>query len=137
MDDGGTVSLIVWKRSAPKVGDDLRSSALEAIYYALLLITVYISGRFEQRWGTAALLAGALTATMIALQWMGVPTEGRILAALLLTLFLCWRFASLSLRGSDGQPDIRRHDDHQPAGHPRARNRSEHRSGTLTSSAIR
>ena len=38
-------------------GDDLRSSALEAIYYALLLITVYISGRFEQRWGTAALLA--------------------------------------------------------------------------------
>ena len=29
---------------------------------------------------------------MIALQWMGVPTEGRILAALLLTLFLCWRF---------------------------------------------
>ena len=34
---------------------------------------------------------------MIALQWMGVPTEGRILAALLLTLFLCWRFR-LSLR---------------------------------------
>ena len=53
---------------------------------------MYISGRFEQRWGTAALLAGALTATMIALQWMGVPTEGRILAALLMTLFLCWRF---------------------------------------------
>ena len=92
VDDGGTVSLDRLETVGPKVGDDLRSSALEAIYYALLLITVYISGRFEQRWGTAALLAGALTATMIALQWMGVPTEGRILAALLLTLFLCWRF---------------------------------------------
>ena len=92
VDDGGAVSLDRLETVGPKVGDDLRSSALEAIYYALLLITVYISGRFEQRWGTAALLAGALTATMIALQWMGVPTEGRILAALLLTLFLCWRF---------------------------------------------
>ena len=92
VDHGGTVSLDRLETVGPKVGNALRSSALEAIYYALLLITVYISGRFEQRWGTAALLAGALTGTMLALQWAGVPTEGRILAALLLTLFLCWRF---------------------------------------------
>ena len=91
-DNGGTVTLDRLETVGPKVGDDLRNSALEAIYYALLLITVYISGRFEQRWGTAALIAGALTATMLALQWAGVPTEGRILAALLLTMFLCWRF---------------------------------------------
>ena len=92
IDNGGTVSLDRLETVGPKVGDDLRSSALEAIYYALLLITVYISGRFEQRWGTAALLAGALTATMLGLQWAGMPIEGRILAALLLTLLLCWRF---------------------------------------------
>ncbi len=90
--DGGAVTLDRLETVGPKVGDDLRNSALEAIYYALLLITVYISGRFEQRWGTAALIAGSLTAAMLALQWAGVPTEGRILAALILTMFLCWRF---------------------------------------------
>ena len=92
VDNGGAATLDRLETVGPKVGDDLRSSALEAIYYALLLITVYISGRFEQRWGTAALLAAALTGTMLTLQWAGVPTEGRILAALGLTLFLCWRF---------------------------------------------
>ena len=89
---GNPASIQRLEMVGPKVGADLRNAALEAMYFAILLITVYISGRFEQRWGTAALLAGALTATMIALQWMGVPTEGRILAALLMTLFLCWRF---------------------------------------------
>lgn len=90
--NGGSATLDRLETVGPKVGNDLRSSALEAIYYALLLITVYISGRFEQRWGTAALLAGALTAAMLGLQWAGVPTEWRILAALGLTLFLCWKF---------------------------------------------
>ena len=85
----------------PKVGEQLRTSALEAIYYALLLITVYISGRFEYRWGTAAFLAGALFATMAGLHWLGVPLIWRIAAALLLTLGLCWRlrlaFASAAM----------------------------------------
>lgn len=87
--DGQTVSLDRLEMVGPKAGDELRASALEAIYYALLLITVYISGRFEHRWGMAALLAGSLTSAMAALQWAGVPVEWRIAAALALALFLC------------------------------------------------
>ena len=34
----------------PKVGADLRSKALEAMFYAVLLIAIYISGQFEKRW---------------------------------------------------------------------------------------
>lgn len=34
----------------PKVGADLTNKALSALYYSILLIAVYISGRFEQRW---------------------------------------------------------------------------------------
>lgn len=90
--DGGTVTLERLETVGPKVGNDLRNSALEAIYYALLLITVYISGRFEQRWGTAALIAASLVAAMAGLQWAGVSTEWRIAAAILLTLCLCWKF---------------------------------------------
>ena len=44
----------------PKVGADLRTKALEAMFYATLLIAVYISGRFEQRWLAAALMSGGL-----------------------------------------------------------------------------
>ena len=42
----------------PKVGDDLTNKALAALYYAVLLIAVYISGRFEQRW-----MAGIISPT--------------------------------------------------------------------------
>lgn len=90
--DAGSIVLDRLESVGPKVGDNLRSSALEAIYYALLLITVYISGRFEQQWGTALLIAGALTGGMVGLQAIGITIEWRILAALLLTLVLCWRF---------------------------------------------
>ena len=75
----------------PKAGSDLRTSALEAIYYAMLLITVYISGRFEQRWGVAALLAASLSGAMLFLQWAGVPVEWRLVASLGVALTLCWR----------------------------------------------
>ena len=98
---GQTVTLQRLEMVGPKVGEQLRASALEAIYYALLLITVYISGRFEQRWGTAALLAGALFVTMTGLHWLGVPLEWRIAAVLALTLWLCRRlrlaFASAAM----------------------------------------
>lgn len=36
-----------------KVSADIRDNALEGLYYALLLIAIYISGRFEDRWGTS------------------------------------------------------------------------------------
>lgn len=90
--DGGKVIFDRLESVGPKVGDKLKSSAIEAIYYALLLITVYISGRFEHQWGKAMLIAGALTGAMVGLQAIGIPIEWRIWAALLLTLTLCWRF---------------------------------------------
>ena len=34
----------------PKVGKDLRQKALFAIFYAILFIAIYISGRFELKW---------------------------------------------------------------------------------------
>ncbi|MBW2622080.1 MAG: protein translocase subunit SecF, partial [Deltaproteobacteria bacterium] len=48
----------------PKVGQDLRDSALMAIFYAILFIVIYISGRFEMKWvmgiAVAAVLIGAV-----------------------------------------------------------------------------
>ncbi len=75
----------------PKVGNDLRTAALEALYYAVLLIAIYISGRFEQRWVVAAIMAAALACTLYALGYVGVPRQYLVVAAMLVTLGLCWK----------------------------------------------
>lgn len=74
----------------PKVGADLRSNALEALFYAVLLIAIYISGRFEQRWVTAAIMAGGLAVGVYFLKLFNTPMGFLIIAAMLITLGLCW-----------------------------------------------
>lgn len=75
----------------PKVGADLRTKALEAMFYAVLLIAIYISGRFEQRWWASAVMAAALAGSVYGLQFVGLSMTYLIWAALVITLFLCWK----------------------------------------------
>jgi len=74
----------------PKVGKDLRTKAMEALFYAVLLIAIYISGRFEQRWWAAAFMAAAL-ATAMYLLGLFISMGYLTLAAMAVTLVLCWR----------------------------------------------
>ncbi len=74
----------------PKVGADMQNKALQALFYAVLLICIYISGRFEQKWFSAGLMAVGLLAGIYVLQLLNVPMVYLILAALLITLGLCW-----------------------------------------------
>jgi preprotein translocase subunit SecF len=74
----------------PKVGADLRNKAIEAMFYATLLIAIYISGRFEHRWWTAALMAAALSGGSYLLG-MVMPMAYLPIAALGIMLFLCWK----------------------------------------------
>lgn len=82
----------------PKVGKDLREKALLAIFYAIILIAVYISGRFEQKWGLAALMAGVLVGATLLVQALiiamggdeGVAMVLLILTALVVTVGACW-----------------------------------------------
>lgn len=82
----------------PKVGDDLRNMAVEALFYSILLITVYISGRFENSWFIAAgiavfLWSGIWGMDTIAARWDWTFFNKMyaIAIALLLTVFLCWK----------------------------------------------
>jgi len=75
----------------PRVGADLRSQAMEAMFYAILLIAIYISGRFEQRWLPAVIMAAGLTGGIAALKWLGLPMELLLMAALVITIGLCWK----------------------------------------------
>lgn len=74
----------------PKVGADLRQKALFAIYYALLFIAIYISGRFEMKWGISAIMVVVLLAGVYLLEALGVPVVYLIVGALAISLVLCW-----------------------------------------------
>lgn len=74
----------------PKVGEDLKNKALQALFYAVLLISIYISGRFEQKWGTALLMAAGLVSGLYILQLFSVPWTYLIGAAIAITLGVSW-----------------------------------------------
>jgi preprotein translocase subunit SecF len=74
----------------PKVGEDLKQKALFAIYYTLLLITIYISGRFEMKWATSAIMAAIMVSAVLLLQALGLPVIYLIFGALIIALALCW-----------------------------------------------
>lgn len=74
----------------PQVGADLREKALLAIFYSLLLIAIYISGRFELKWLKSGAIAGGLGGTVYLLEGFGVSMTAVIFTALAITLALCW-----------------------------------------------
>ncbi len=74
----------------PQVGKDLREKALFAMFYALLFITIYISGRFELKWMLSGVMAGALMAAVYLFSLFQVSIPFLILSALVVTLVLFW-----------------------------------------------
>ncbi len=74
----------------PQVGKDLREKALFAMFYALLFIALYISGRFELKWMISGVMAGALMGAVYVLSILKVSTPFLMGAALIVTLFLFW-----------------------------------------------
>ncbi|MDR1856756.1 MAG: protein translocase subunit SecF [Desulfovibrio sp.] len=73
----------------PKIGADLTNKALAALYYAVLLIAVYISGRFEQRWMAGAIMAAALWGGMYLMGFTGLGMGVLVIIALSITLAVC------------------------------------------------
>ncbi len=74
----------------PQVGEDLRKKALLAIFYSLLFITIYISGRFELKWMLSGVTAGSLMTAVYFLSVFNVSMIILITGALVVTLLLFW-----------------------------------------------
>ncbi|MGL4722708.1 MAG: protein translocase subunit SecF [Desulfovibrionaceae bacterium] len=75
----------------PKVGADIQIKAIEAIYYALLIIAVYISGRFESRWIPPLLLICGLSLFFFTLRLFSVTIFYIVPISLLLTIILFFK----------------------------------------------
>jgi len=73
----------------PQVGEDLRQKALFAIFYSLLFIAIYISGRFELKWLMSMIMALSLAFVVYIASSFGISVTWLILIALLVTLTLC------------------------------------------------
>ncbi len=74
----------------PQVGKDLREKALFAMFYALLFITIYISGRFELKWMLSGVMAAALMGAVYFLSIFNVSIPFLIAAAICVTIVLFW-----------------------------------------------
>jgi len=74
----------------PQVGKDLREKALFAMFFALLFIAIYISGRFEFKWVLSGAIGGVLMGAVYLLSIFKVSVPFLIAAALLVTLLLFW-----------------------------------------------
>ncbi|MBA3027330.1 MAG: protein translocase subunit SecF [Desulfobacteraceae bacterium] len=74
----------------PQVGKDLQEKALLAIFFSLLFIAVYISGRFELKWTLSGVIAAALMGGVYLLTLFSVSVAFLTVAALIITLILFW-----------------------------------------------
>jgi SecD/SecF fusion protein len=74
----------------PQVGRDLRGKALSAMFYSLLMVLIYISGRFEHKWGTSAVFVTVLLGACYAASLLGANLMVMNLVTLATTLILCY-----------------------------------------------
>ncbi|MFW6080621.1 MAG: protein translocase subunit SecF [Desulfosalsimonas sp.] len=75
----------------PQVGETLREKALLALFYSLLFITIYISGRFEMKWFVSAVTAGVLIGAVYLFSIFQVSIPFLIFVALIAALILFWQ----------------------------------------------
>jgi preprotein translocase subunit SecF len=87
---GGDAEIRRVEMVGPKVGQDLREKALFAMFYALLFITIYISGRFEFKWVISGILTAALIGAVYVFTLFKVSIPFLIIAALIISLVLFW-----------------------------------------------
>jgi len=87
---GQTVEMRRVEMVGPKVGEDLRQKALFAIFYAILFIAIYISGRFELKWLMSIVLALSLALVVTIASGFGMSVTWLIFIAMIVTLGLCW-----------------------------------------------
>jgi preprotein translocase subunit SecF len=75
-----------------KVGRDLRDSALYAIFFALLLMMIYISGRFEFKWLPSVAVAACSLLAVYLTTLIGAPVSYMVIIAFVATMGVCFIF---------------------------------------------
>lgn len=72
----------------PQVGEDLREKALLSIFFSMLMISIYISGRFELKWVISLVVAAALFGAVYIMRFFSIGGTVLIGLALLIALVI-------------------------------------------------
>lgn len=88
--EGSVVEVGRLELVGPAVGQILRDKALAAIFYSILLIAVYISGRFEQKWTISIVMAVCFIVVVLIGLSLGASMTWLILIAFITSLLFCW-----------------------------------------------
>jgi len=78
----------------PQVGRDLWDKALNAMFYSLIFMLIYISGRFEMQWLPSAVMSSIILGTMYVLSLFGIHMYVLMAIALLIAI-VCFYFFKL------------------------------------------
>lgn len=87
---GNTAEIRRIEMVGPQVGKDLQQKALFAIFYSLVFIAVYISGRFEFKWMLSIIIGAALFGAVYFFSLFNLNMGILIAAALLVTFLVFW-----------------------------------------------
>ena len=93
----------------PQVGRDLQEKALLAIFFSLIFLAIYISGRFEFKWAQSGIVALVLGGAVYGLYTFGISMALIIVVALAVTLALFWALGLEIRAGCRPGPDPRCH----------------------------
>jgi len=72
----------------PKIGEKLAREGLLAVFFSILFMAIYISGRFEHRWIASAIMAGALGGAVYFAYNLGISIKFMIVIAAILSMVL-------------------------------------------------
>lgn len=78
----------------PQVGRDLWDKALSAMFYSMIFMLIYISGRFEMQWLPSAVMSAIILGTMYVLSLFGIHMYVLMLVAMLIAV-ACFYFFKL------------------------------------------
>jgi preprotein translocase subunit SecF len=86
---GDSIEIRDYEFVGPKVGNDLREKAALAIFFSILFIAIYISGRFELKWMMSIIMAASLAIVVYIGDKAGIPIIWLTVVALVVTIILC------------------------------------------------
>ncbi|MFZ1986032.1 MAG: protein translocase subunit SecF [Desulfatitalea sp.] len=90
MGTGAKASVESFEMVGPQVGETLREKAMLAIFFTMLMITIYISGRFELKWTVSGITALMLGLVVYVLMVIGLNIPIVTIVALVVSLILFW-----------------------------------------------
>ncbi len=97
---GKTVEVVGKDSVGPQVGQDLWDKAVASMFYAMIFMLIYISGRFELQWVPSLVMSSIILGAVYLLSLFGVPMYALMAVALVIALVCFYLFKLRAAMGA-------------------------------------